>query len=382
MIDLLPPPLVATPGAPPSSWTSYVTPAATWQPADLPVLLAPAGGAPPKVSLEAFAAALDVAARAWAVPTCSGARLSIVAARPTAGPLDADGRNDVIVHTTDWPSPLTPGAAGHTVIFVTGGRVVEADIHLNARDFAFVLGKAPPAVDLRAILTHELGHVLGIGHSDDARATMHAGLPAGIAARSLEADDVTAVCALYAATGPTSTCTSCPTGYACVGQGCETPGEPGTLGAPCTATTDVRRCEGAGDVARCALTTVGERCVVPCEGGACGVGLDCVKDSDGFGACLPSGATFATADAGPDAAPPDGGTDGGTDAAPAPGGGGGGCGCRLAGGTAPGVPSVLLALAAAAISRRARGARAQCRCSHAKPPRGPRGRTSSDGRCP
>lgn len=357
MIDLLPPPLVATPGAPPAAWTSYVTPAATWQPSDLPVVLATAGGPPPKLSAEAFTAALEVATRAWAAPSCSGARFLVAAARPTAGPLDADGRNDVIVHTTDWPAPLTPGAAGHTVLFVTGGRIVEADIHLNARDFAFVLGKAPPAVDLRALLTHELGHVLGIGHSDDARATMHAGLPAGIAARSLEADDVSAVCALYAASGPASACSACPPGYACVGYGCETPGEPGTLGAPCTAATDVRRCEGAGDVARCALTSVGERCIVPCEGGACGAGLDCVADRDGFGACLPTGVTFATADAGVDAAP----ADAGGDAAAGPGGGGGGCSCRTGhDAEGPASPVALsFALAGAAVARRGRRARSR-----------------------
>jgi len=307
VIDLLPPPLVVHVDATPAAWTSYVTPAATWRVANLPVVMAPAGPPPPGLDAEAFAAGLVVAARAWSLPACSGATFSIMAARSSAGPLDADGRNDVVVHTTDWPLPLTPGAAGHTVIFVSGDRIVEADVHLNARDFAFVLGKASPKVDLRSILTHELGHVLGIGHSDVTRATMHAGLPAGIAARSLEDDDVAAVCTLYAAVGPKPACT-CPTGYACVGFACETPGELGTLGAACTASTDVRRCEGAGDDARCLLTSIGERCAVQCgETGVCGEGLACVKDSDGFGQCLPVGATFVAADAGVDAGADSGG---------------------------------------------------------------------------
>lgn len=350
MIDLLPPPLVVHVDATPAAWTSYVTPAATWRVADLPVVLAPAGPPPPGLDAEAFAAGLVVAARTWSLPTCSGATFSIVAARPSAGPLDADGRNDVVVHTTDWPLPLTPGAAGHTVLFVSGDRIVEADVHLNARDFAFVLGKASPKVDLRSILTHELGHVLGIGHSDVTRATMHAGLPAGIAARSLEADDVAAVCALYAAAGAKPSCT-CPTAYACVGFACETPAEPGTLGAACTASTDVRRCEGAGDDARCLLTSVGERCAVSCgETGVCGAGLVCAKDEDGFGYCVPDGARIVGADAGVDAGN-DAATDAGTSPPPSE-----GCSCATVRREAapPAWPWLALALF---FSRRSRAAR-------------------------
>ena len=312
MIDGLPPPIVVhvDEGSPPAPWTSYVTPAATFRATDMPIVIAVAGGPPPGFLPVEFAGALEVAARTWGLPACSGARFSTVAPRATTGPLDADGRNDVLVHTTDWPAPLTPGAAAHTVIFISGDRILEADIHLNARDFGFTLGKSPPRVDLRSLLTHELGHVLGIGHSAILRATMNAGVPAGIAGRSLEADDVAAVCALYPVPGPKVTCTSCPEGYVCVGHSCERPGERGVLGGPCTATTDARRCEGAGDDAECLLTTVGERCTTLCTGD-CGVGLSCVKDADGFGHCLPDGATFVTADAGPDAGGDAGGGDAG-----------------------------------------------------------------------
>lgn len=352
MIDLLPPPLVVQVDATPAAWTSYVTPAATWRVADLPVVMAPAGPAPPGLDAEAFAAGLVVAARTWSLPACGGATFSIVTARPSAGPLDADGRNDVVVHTTDWPLPLTPGATGHTVIFVSGDRIVEADVHLNARDFAFVLGKAAPKVDLRSILTHELGHVLGIGHSDVTRATMHAGLPAGIAARSLEDDDVAAVCALYAASGPKPACV-CPTGYACVGFACETPGEPGTLGAACTASTDVRRCEGAGDDARCLLTSSGERCATLCgETGVCGTGLACVKDEDGFGYCVPDGARIVGADAGVDAGK-DAAADAGAGTSPPP---SEGCSCATVRREAAPPTGLWLALALL-VSRRARAAR-------------------------
>lgn len=285
------------------AWKAYVTPAALWK--ELPVHIAFTGD--PGVSGD-LRDLLDVSARAWSTPSCSGARIIADATRMVS----ADGVNDIIVHRTDWPPPLATGAAAHTVIVTMGDRIVEADIHVNARDFVFTIGAAPPKVDLQAILTHELGHVLGIGHSDDPRATMNAGLPSGIAARSLEKDDVDAVCTLYPGTG--GGCTTCPTGFACVGFTCERPGELGVNGAPCT--DGVRRCEGAGDVARCISSSVGERCARPCPP-ECGVGLSCVSIGADDSVCLPAGAIV---DAGVDAA---------TDASPsAPSPVGDGCGCR------------------------------------------------------
>lgn len=294
---LLPEPIVVrTDWAPGSAWTSYVTPAATWKTS--PVTIAWAG-APPKPLLDAEAvAALDVASRAWVIPACSAARFVIGASRAAlADPLSANGSNDVVVHLDDWPSPLATGAAAHTVIFAAGDGISEADIHLNARDFTFADGASDTSVDLRALLTHELGHVLGIGHSADPRATMSAGLPAGIAARSLERDDVDAVCALYPATDAAAHgCASgCPTGYTCIGFTCER-GEPGTTGAPCTDTP--RRCEGSGDTARCIGTSEGDRCAPLCATNPCGTGLKCVDFEDDR-RCIAESAEVTVEDAGP-----------------------------------------------------------------------------------
>ncbi|MGZ5971583.1 MAG: matrixin family metalloprotease, partial [Polyangiales bacterium] len=265
---------------------------ATWK--TLPVTIGWAG-APPKPLLDAEAVAtLDVASRAWAIPPCSAARFAIApSGAALADPLAANGRNDVIVHLSDWPSPLATGAAAHTVIFVAGDSITEADIHLNARDFTF----DDKGVDLRSILTHELGHVLGIGHSADPRATMSAGLPAGLAGRSLEKDDTDAVCALYPSTDTTAHgCEAgCPAGWACIGFTCER-GEPGTTGAACADTP--RRCEGSGDTARCIGTSEGDRCAPLCATVPCGSGLKCADFEDDR-RCIHQGASIPVADAGP-----------------------------------------------------------------------------------
>jgi MYXO-CTERM domain-containing protein len=301
-VDLPPPIVIALDGDLSGylAWTSYTTPASLWK--ELPVHIAFAGD--PGVSGD-LRDLLDVSARAWSTPACSGARIVADATRMMP-PSGGDGVNDIIVHKTDWPPPLATGAAGHTVIFTMGDRVVEADIHLNARDFAFSVGVAPPKIDLQAILTHELGHVLGIGHSADPRATMNAGLPGGIAARSLEKDDVDAVCTLYPGTG--GGCTTCPSGFSCVGHTCERPSEPSVNGAPCA--DGVRRCDGAGDIARCIASSLGERCARPCPPD-CGVGLSCVIIGVDDSVCLPIGATVdagvdASSDAAVSPAPPSG----------------------------------------------------------------------------
>ena len=316
---LYPPPLIVQLGV--CFWTTYVTPAATWPVGAMPVTIA-IGTAPPSSITDADARAeLDVASRAWGLPSCSAARFAVGDSFAMSGDGASDGRNEVIVHATDWPASLEPGAVAHTVIYLAGTTIVEADVHLNAKDFAFAIGDVPGDVDLRSVLTHELGHVMGIGHSADARATMAAGLPAGIAARSLEDDDVAAICALYPLAPPVlHGCdrgdASCPSGYACVGHDCERPDEPGTNGGTCATSAFAKPCDGAGDRASCVATTEGERCALPCPSDPsddCGEGLACVE-----GACLPVGAEPET-DAGAD-------SESDADARGAEtGGGGGGC---------------------------------------------------------
>ena len=54
-------------------------------------------------------------------------------------------------------------------------------------------------MDIQGIACHEYGHALGLNHSTDADATMHAGVPSdkGVSHRSLHADDVLGVQAIY-----------------------------------------------------------------------------------------------------------------------------------------------------------------------------------------
>jgi hypothetical protein len=219
---------------------------------------------------------LAVAAESWAHPSCSGFRATVTASAVTATPSD-DGQNVVFFEDSAWPAELVPHALGQTVVHQSpDGSMHDADILLNGAEFRFSLQGGGATVDVRSVLTHELGHALGLAHSPDPTATMFPTL-AGRAWRSLEADDRAGVCALYPGSG-NGGCdvTPCPSGFACVSGACQRPHEPASVCAPCARVTDA--CEGAGVDARCVdlPSQTGRVCGRACDADRpCGKGFSC-----------------------------------------------------------------------------------------------------------
>jgi len=153
--------------------------------------------------------AVEDAFKPWLRADCGDGTPSLKAG--TYGPVTCDesrynktGKNANIVMFRDdqWPYKGEVDTYGLTMLRYnrTTGELWDADIEINSADFDVGVDEKPGHVDLQSILTHEVGHFLGLGHAsdDNADATMSAGWDGvGTSLRSIEKDDAQGICALY-----------------------------------------------------------------------------------------------------------------------------------------------------------------------------------------
>lgn len=103
----------------------------------------------------------------------------------------------------DWPYRNTSGdaLALTTVTYsVETAEIYDADVELNAVDTLFTVSDEPDEIvsDLRSVVTHEIGHFLGLSHSENHLAVMRVGYNQGTTElRELTDDDIAGVCEIY-----------------------------------------------------------------------------------------------------------------------------------------------------------------------------------------
>lgn len=164
-----------------------------------------------QLSADEFNAAFDQAFQAWALVDCGGGdhpSIQIFTLRPTTcaeSDYHGDGPNVNAIYFTDngWEAKsekeLDGVIAKTKAHFVKSGEIVDADIAINSARHDFTVSEEPGAVryDLVSVLTHEVGHFLGLDHSDDPDAVMFWQYSSGTLNRQLHQDDIDAICTVY-----------------------------------------------------------------------------------------------------------------------------------------------------------------------------------------
>jgi hypothetical protein len=224
-------------------------------------------------------AAAHQAFATWAAPDCTSLDSEFLG-RTIAPAAAGDGRNTIEIVRSGWLERGFPEGRGATTdvqIRTADGvprqaEITESDVYLNFESFEFgVAGATASDLDLQGVLTHEIGHVLGLLHpceeeptelevgcdvSPDSVQSVMYPTYLGSSQRELDVDDINAVCFLYPSTGCPPTC---------------------GLGRECRETA-------------CAVCATPD-CTVPpapCVEGSCSIGA-CARHVDEAGMCVAAG---------------------------------------------------------------------------------------------
>jgi MYXO-CTERM domain-containing protein len=159
------------------------------------------------ISYDTMRSVVDSAFQTWISADCGGVMPSV--AIENYGAIDCNEReynsdqanaNVFMFRDADWPYENQQDTLALTTITfnVDTGEIYDADVEVNSFDYNLTIDDTVVDADLPSIITHEVGHFLGLSHSDVRSATMRPGYhPGDIGLRTLDADDVAGICALY-----------------------------------------------------------------------------------------------------------------------------------------------------------------------------------------
>jgi len=236
-------------------------------------------GAP--VSEGAVVSSIETCFAHWYAPCCSGASSRHAGTTSAAATNNGDGVTTIGFASSRWPGELGDpySTLGVTIPLIWSDcRISEADILFNetVHDFCYS-GCGGYDTAFEPVATHEIGHLFGLGHTEDSSAIMYYTYLGGTSG-ALRDDDINGICTIY----PDDRC-------GCTGPGdCEPPLE--CVDGECVA---VDLC--ADVVCGANETCVAGRCVNlgdcpicrPCEdSGPCGANGQCIDRGDGQGRCI------------------------------------------------------------------------------------------------
>lgn len=187
--------------------------------------------------------------------SCGGAAGKPTIAAQDLGPVDCgdveynqsgSNANVVVFRDGEWPNDGIALALTTVTYRLDSGEIYDADVEVQSNPLQVKLGVKEPVggdeYDLRSILTHEIGHFLGLAHTQplNGTSTMYERYRAGQTfMRDLAADDACGICTVFPPTRK-ATCDVTPNGGlgdTCGGGdvkskscGCSLPGEGETFG--------------------------------------------------------------------------------------------------------------------------------------------------------
>lgn len=180
------------------------------------------------LSADEVAGVLARSIATWEAVECSGQPLGIdieiLEEESTCmAPLyrDDGGNVNAVTFVQDWGDrQYDPAAFAVTTVWHrrSTGEILDVDMEINERRGPY--GICPPegcldmrTVDLENVVTHEMGHYLGLAHSTEPDATMYASALAGeTIKRDLSADDMAGICTVYPPGRPSGECDFAPRG--------------------------------------------------------------------------------------------------------------------------------------------------------------------------
>lgn len=126
--------------------------------------------------------------------------------RSTFEPDEGSANSNLVIWRDDgWGDVASARAFALTSVTFnpSSGNIVDADIEVNTEFYPYSASPTPAAnhVDLENTMTHEVGHFIGLDHTEVREATMFATAPVGETnKRSLHDDDIKGVCHIYPST--------------------------------------------------------------------------------------------------------------------------------------------------------------------------------------